>query len=156
MTSRFRCDVLTNWAMKLLTLGAGQFWVQMLLWKIWKWIMHMKEIICEMRIWNQMKNDHRSCDHNLQLRKEAWKIPISVEVLNYFQASLRNCKNWDHNCDDHSSFEFSASLASEQAINISTRTTVYSTWPSITWRLLCLSNRWSRISELQNFASQYH
>ena len=27
-----------------------------------------------------------------------------VEVLNFFQASLRNCKNCDHNCEDHSSF----------------------------------------------------
>ena len=29
-----------------------------------------------------------------------------VEVLNFFQASLRNCKNCDRNCEDHSSFEF--------------------------------------------------
>ena len=28
-----------------------------------------------------------------------------VEVLNVFQASLRNCKNCDHNCEDHSSFD---------------------------------------------------
>ena len=29
-----------------------------------------------------------------------------VEVLNFFQASLRNCKNCDHNCEDHSLFDF--------------------------------------------------
>ena len=29
-----------------------------------------------------------------------------VEVLNFFQASLRNCINCDHNCEDHSSFEY--------------------------------------------------
>ena len=29
-----------------------------------------------------------------------------VEVLNFFQTSLRNCKNCDHNCEDHSSFDF--------------------------------------------------
>ena len=29
-----------------------------------------------------------------------------VEVLNFFQASLRNCKNCDRNCEDHSSFDF--------------------------------------------------
>ena len=29
-----------------------------------------------------------------------------VEVLNFFQASLRNCKNCDHNCEGHSSFDF--------------------------------------------------
>lgn len=28
-----------------------------------------------------------------------------VEVLNCFQASLRNYKNCDHNCEDHSSFD---------------------------------------------------
>ena len=28
-----------------------------------------------------------------------------VEVLNFFQASLRNCKNFDHNCEYHSSFD---------------------------------------------------
>ena len=28
-----------------------------------------------------------------------------VEVLNFFQASLRNGKNCDHNCEDHSSFD---------------------------------------------------
>ena len=32
----------TNWAMKPLTLGAGQFWVHMFPWKIWRWMMHMK------------------------------------------------------------------------------------------------------------------
>ena len=31
-------------------------------------------------------------------------VSVSVEVLNFFQASLRNCKNCDHNCEDHSSF----------------------------------------------------
>ena len=30
-----------------------------------------------------------------------------VEVLNFFQASLHNCKkNCNHNCEDHSSFDF--------------------------------------------------
>ena len=29
-----------------------------------------------------------------------------VEVLNFFQASLRNCKHCNHNCEDHSSFDF--------------------------------------------------
>ena len=28
----------------------------------------------------------------------------SIEVLNFFQASLRNCKNCNHNCEGHSSF----------------------------------------------------
>ena len=31
-TSRYRCDALTNWAMKPLTLGAGHFWVHNFPW----------------------------------------------------------------------------------------------------------------------------
>ena len=63
----------TNWAMKPLTLGAGQIWVHMFPWKICEWTMHIRQ-------------------------------SSPVEVLNFFQASLRNCKNCDHNCEDHSSF----------------------------------------------------
>ena len=38
-----------------------------------------------------MKVDPRSYERNyMQLRKEAWK-KFPVEVLNFFQASLRNC-----------------------------------------------------------------
>ena len=29
-----------------------------------------------------------------------------VEVLNFFQASLRNCRNCVHNCEDQPSFDF--------------------------------------------------
>ena len=32
VTSRYRCDALTNWAMKPLTLGVGHFWVLMFAW----------------------------------------------------------------------------------------------------------------------------
>ena len=32
VTSRYRCDALTNWAMKPLTLGAGHLWVPMFPW----------------------------------------------------------------------------------------------------------------------------
>ena len=32
VTSRYRCDALTNWAMKPLTLGAGHLWVLMFTW----------------------------------------------------------------------------------------------------------------------------
>ena len=64
VTSRIPVRRSTNWAMKPLTLGAGQLWVHMFPWKICKWMMHMKEIICELRMWNQMKNDPRSYDRN--------------------------------------------------------------------------------------------
>ena len=39
-----------------------------------------------------------------------------VEVLNFFQASLRNCKNCDHNCEDHSSFDFQFYLLTQRYI----------------------------------------
>ena len=55
VTSRYRCDALTNWARKPLTLGDGHLWV-------------------------------------LQTPLKSWN----------FQASLRNCKNFVHNCEDHS------------------------------------------------------
>ena len=46
----------------------------------------------------------------LQLRKEAWKknsgLQRGFKSWIFFQASLRNCKNCDHNCEDHSSFDF--------------------------------------------------
>ena len=37
VTSRFRCDALTNWAMKPLTLGAGHLWVLILPWGMNQW-----------------------------------------------------------------------------------------------------------------------
>ena len=39
-----------------------------------------------------------------------------VEVLNFFQASLRNCKNCDHNCGDHSSFDLITELCEQHNI----------------------------------------
>ena len=37
VTSRYRCDALTNWAMKPLTLGAGHLWVPMFPWGMNQW-----------------------------------------------------------------------------------------------------------------------
>ena len=37
VTSQFRCDALTNWAMKPLTLGAGHLWVLMVPWGMNQW-----------------------------------------------------------------------------------------------------------------------
>ena len=55
VTSRYRCDVpSTNWAMKPLTLGAGQLWVHMFPWK--KWVLMIYEMnhiwTAEMK-WNE-------------------------------------------------------------------------------------------------------
>ena len=37
VTSRFRCDALTNWAMKPMTLGAGHLWVLIVPWGMNQW-----------------------------------------------------------------------------------------------------------------------
>ena len=74
VTSRYRCDALTNWAMKSLTLGAGHLWVLMFPWgwgmnqwwnDIWSYIHHISyiiydETICDLKFpWgmNQWWND---------------------------------------------------------------------------------------------------
>ena len=60
---------------------------------------------------NQMKNDPRSYDRNfctcVKKPEKKFRTSTGPEILFYFfQASLRNCKNCDHNCEDHSSFDF--------------------------------------------------
>ena len=71
-----------------------------------KW--YMKWIIYELRIWNQVKLwSSQLWAQFLQLRREAWKIQDFNRVWTLlkswlFQASLRNCKNCAHNCEDHS------------------------------------------------------
>ena len=89
----------------------------------------MKWIIYELRIWNQLWSSQLWTQF-LQLRKEAWKfqdfkgvwtrdlaIPVRLSWFRTgiarsrvqtplkswnFQASLRNCKNCVHNCEDDS------------------------------------------------------
>ena len=80
-----------------LTLGAGQFWVHMFPCSR----EHMNpKLTCSQRQWL----------HSPVGRASHWYREVTgsspVEVLNFFQASLRNCKNCDHNCEDHSSFEY--------------------------------------------------
>ena len=89
-----------------------------------KW--YMKWIIYKLWIWNQVKLwSSQLWTQFLQFRREAWKIQdfngvwtrdLAIPVrrsnqLSYeatdvgswiFQASLRNCKNCVHNCEDHS------------------------------------------------------
>ena len=83
MTSRFRCNALTNWAMKPLTLGAGHLWVLMVPWGmngIWNGIWNESY---ELRIWNQVKLwSSQLWTQFLQLRTEAWKISGLQRGLN--------------------------------------------------------------------------
>ena len=121
--------------MKPLTLGAGQFWVLFgffLLYAIAKIAIITARIILHLIPYPQFTYDlfhmHHSSSYlsrehmnpkltcsqrqwlhssvgraSHQYREVTGSSP--VEVLNFFQASLRNCKNCDHNCEDHSSFD---------------------------------------------------
>ena len=56
VTSRFRCDALTNWAMKPLTLGAGHLWVLMFPWGMNQW-------------WNGIWNEsYMNCGYEIKWR----------------------------------------------------------------------------------------
>ena len=60
----------------------------------------MKWIKYELWMWNQVKLwSSQLWTQFLQLRREAWKFQDFNRI---FQASLRNCKNCVHNCEDHS------------------------------------------------------
>ena len=73
VTSQSRCDTLTNWAMKPLTLGAGHLWVLSNAWRMdvkWYmkcficWTVHLKSgELWSLQLWMQFK----------QLSIEAWK-----------------------------------------------------------------------------------
>ena len=76
VTSRFRCDALTNWAMKPLDVGSWSFVGSngpVRNESMMKW--YMKWIIYDLRIWNQVKLwSSQLWTQFLQLRREAWKI----------------------------------------------------------------------------------
>ena len=75
VTSRLPGRCSTNWAMKPLTLGEGQWWVHMFPWK--KWVLMIHEINhiwpAEMK-WKWMWSSQWTQFMQLQLRKEAWEL----------------------------------------------------------------------------------
>ena len=98
VTSRYWCGTLTNWAMKPLTLGAGYLWVPMFPWGVNQW-------------WNDMWNgSYMNCGYEInvggfiaQLVRASHRYRVVTPLKSWnFQASLRNCKNCVHNCEDHS------------------------------------------------------
>ena len=126
VTSRYRCDTLTNWAMKPLTLGAGHLWALMSLWRVdVKW--YMKCFI----YWTADFQIKWAMIIAVMNAIYKWPAPdvsgfIAPTMLSWwesrtciarsrvqtplkswlFQASIRNCINCVHNCDDHSSLYF--------------------------------------------------
>ena len=95
VTSPYRCDALTNWVMKPLTLGAGHLWILMSPWRMdVKW--YMKCI--ELRIWNQVSHDQiksavQYMKHFIYHFTSILHGLIRTHKLLTFQASVRNCLN---------------------------------------------------------------
>ena len=56
MTSRYRCDALTNWAMKQMMLGVCQLYVLMFPCKRWMWWMSYKTRSCERNLCNCVRS----------------------------------------------------------------------------------------------------
>ena len=89
VTSRYRWEALTNWAMKPLTLGAGYLWVLMSPWRmIWIWnfksaVQYMKHFIYHFTD-KTLQNDLTDKDI-LPLAKVVgllkWKTPVPVRSL---------------------------------------------------------------------------
>ena len=113
VTSRCRCDALTNWAMKPLTLGAGHLWVLMSPWGMdVKWYMKCfiywtadlkSSKLWSSQLWTQFKQYRCDALTNLERRTGFARSRVQTPLKSWlFQASLRNCLNCVHNCDDHS------------------------------------------------------
>ena len=97
--------------LKSLTLGVGQLWVHMFPWKKWLFMIYERNHLwtAEMKMktkwssqWTLFANVSgfiaQLVEHHTGNREVTGSNP--VEVLNFFQASLRNCINCVH-CDDH-------------------------------------------------------
>ena len=73
MTSRYRCDALTTWAMKPLTLGAGHLWVLMSLWRMdVKW--YMKHFIYHFTFVSSNEPVKNGCE----VIDETFHIPLYI------------------------------------------------------------------------------
>ena len=69
VTSRFRCDALTNWAMKPLTLGAGHLWVLIVPWGMNQW-------------WNGIWNEsYMNCGYELKWKERKGTLFKCLVVL---------------------------------------------------------------------------
>ena len=97
VTSRFRCDALTNWAMKPLTLGAGHLWVLMVPWGMnqwWNGIWNESYMNCGYEI--KWSYDPRSYERNWfiphgNIRTHKWPAPnVSGFIAQLVRASHRN------------------------------------------------------------------
>ena len=89
VTSRLLVRCSTNWALKPLTLGAGQLWVHIFPWK--NWVLMVYEInhirTAEMKL--KMRKWSSQWTQFMQLRKEAWK---KFRTLKQSSTNQNSCK----------------------------------------------------------------
>ena len=79
MTSRYRCDALTNWAMKPLMLGAGHLWVLMSPWRMdVRW--YMKGLI----YWTADLKSSKLWSSQLWTQFKQLRIESGVQYMNPF------------------------------------------------------------------------
>ena len=89
VTSRLPVRCSTNWAMKPLTLGAGQLWVHMFPWK--KWVLN--------DIWNK---SYMNCRN--EMKQCLWTVNIAINTITLFLTlKLRRIFNYDL-CSDVDDF----------------------------------------------------
>ena len=89
VTSRLPVQGSTNWAMKPLTLGAGQLWIHMFPWK--KWVLN--------DIWNK---SYMNCRN--EMKQCLWTVIIAINTITLFLTlKLRRIFNYDL-CSDVDDF----------------------------------------------------
>ena len=115
VTSRLPVRCSTNWAMKPLTLGAGQLWVHMFPWK--KWVLMIYEIN---HIWTvemkwKWRNDRRSernlcnCVKKAEKPKKKFSTSTGFEpVTSRYRCNALPTELWSHHWSPE--FFFQASL----------------------------------------------
>ena len=103
VTSRFRCDALTNWAMKPLTLGVGHLWVLMVPWGMNQWwdgIWNKSYMNCGYEIkWSYDLRSYEgnfNCeDHSFETRQRSFKegtvYLLTTEPRAFTTACILNC-----------------------------------------------------------------
>ena len=90
VTSRLPVRCSTNWAMKPLTLGAGQLWVHMFPWK--KWVLN--------DIWNK---SYMNCRN--EMKQCLWTVNIAINTITLFLTSKLWCIfNYYDFCSDVDDF----------------------------------------------------
>ena len=123
VTSRYRCDALTNWAMKPLTLGAGHLWVLMSPWRMdvkwymkcfiyWtelnvsyialKWMFHILNWTEQFNIWNisyitfHFYHWWTNLPHMFESNQTTWNATSGIELVCWWvcKTDIADLQEW--------------------------------------------------------------